>query len=44
MRTLYRFGQRAVCAASLLSLWALAAMAQTAPPAGAPAAAPAAKS
>ena len=42
MRTLYRFGQRAVCAASLLSLWALAAMAQTAPPAGAPAAAPAA--
>ena len=41
MRTLYRFGQRAVCAASLLSLWALAAMAQTAPPAGAPAAAPA---
>ena len=41
MRILYRFGQRTVCAASLLSLWALAAMAQTVPPAGAPAAAPA---
>jgi ammonium transporter, Amt family len=42
MRTLYRYGQRAVCAASLLSLWALSAMAQTPAPAGAPAAAPAA--
>src|SRR5438552_11244317 len=44
MRNIYRFGQRAVCAASILSLWALSAMAQTAAPAGpaAGAAAPAA--
>src|SRR5437016_7965022 len=41
MRNLYRFGQRAVCAASILPFWALSAMAQTAAPA-APAAAPAA--
>src|SRR5438105_2317969 len=44
MRNIYRFGQRAVCAASILSLWALSAMAQTAAPAApaAGAAAPAA--
>jgi ammonium transporter, Amt family len=42
MKTLYRYGQRAVCAASLLSLGALSALAQTPAPAGAPAAAPAA--
>jgi Amt family ammonium transporter len=47
MRNIYRFGQRAVCAASVLSLWTLSAMAQTAAPAApaagaAPAAAPAA--
>src|SRR5438132_4788850 len=33
MRNIYRFGQRAVCAASILSLWALSPMAQTAAPA-----------
>src|SRR5947207_13180148 len=33
MRNIYRFGQRAVCAASILPLWALSAMAQTAAPA-----------
>jgi ammonium transporter, Amt family len=42
MKTLYRYGQRAVCAASLLSLGALSALAQTPAPAGSPAAAPAA--
>src|SRR5438094_459928 len=44
MRNIYRVGQRAVCAASILSLWALSAMAQTAAPAApaAGAAAPAA--
>src|SRR5438874_8933833 len=44
MRNIYRYGQRAVGAASILSLWALSAMAQTAAPAGpaAGAAAPAA--
>src|SRR5438477_8465784 len=46
MRNIYRFGQRAVCAASILPLWSLwvfSAMAQTAAPA-APAAAAAAAS
>src|SRR5437764_4095107 len=33
MRNIYRFGQRAVCAASILPLWALSAMAQTVAPA-----------
>src|SRR5438270_7505439 len=33
MRNIYRYGQRAVGAASILSLWALSAMAQTAAPA-----------
>src|SRR3989440_7780685 len=44
MRNIYRYGQRAVGAASILSLWALSAMAQTAAPAApaAGAAAPAA--
>src|SRR5947208_4579922 len=44
MRNIYRFGQRAIGAASILSLWALSAMAQPAAPAApaAGAAAPAA--
>src|SRR5881227_2510674 len=44
MRNIYRYGQRAIGAASVLSLWALSAMAQTAAPAApaAGAAAPAA--
>src|SRR5437764_5705162 len=46
MSNLYRFGQRAVCAASILPFWVLSAMAQTAAPAapaaGAAPAAPAA--
>src|SRR6266571_2834748 len=42
MRTVYRYGQRLFGAASVLSLWALAAMAQT-PAAAPPAAAVAAK-
>src|SRR6266567_5870075 len=41
MKNIYRYGQRAIGAASILSLWALSAMAQTAAPA-APAAADAA--
>src|SRR5712671_5900924 len=44
MKNIYRYGQRAIGAASILSLWALSAMAQTAVPAApsAAAAAPAA--
>src|SRR5258705_2324264 len=44
MKNIYRYGQRAIGAASILSLWALSAMAQTAAPAApaAGAAAPAA--
>jgi len=42
MRSLVRFGQRTVCAASILSCWALAALAQTPTPAAPAAAAPAA--
>jgi Amt family ammonium transporter len=44
MKNIYRYGQRAIGAASILSLWALSAMAQTAAPAApsAAAAAPAA--
>src|SRR4051795_5037341 len=35
MKNIYRYGQRAIGAASILSLWALSAMAQTAAPAAA---------
>jgi Amt family ammonium transporter len=38
MRSLFRYGQRAVVIAALLSLWAFTAMAQTPPAASAPAA------